>query len=195
MHETQRIYRYKFHMQRMGRRRSTKREGQQLETITITITRRGDLPQDIHGAVTRENDRYTILLNTGDTPARQLAAFLEEMTHIYNGDLEAAGSVGEIENRTKRQLLEALEIIKAEGESQKRPKNTRRPGAIRPENPYIYNGIDLNEEIVLEAGREFGGYYKIVSVDGETVHYTAKGIGGVFVMKAEPFKRMIRGGH
>lgn len=156
-----------------------------METITITITRRGDLPQDIHGAVTRE----------GDTPARQLAAFLEEMTHIYNGDLEAAGSVGEIENRTKRQLLEALEIIKAEGESQKRPKNTRRPGAIRPENPYIYNGIDRNEEIVLEAGREFGGYYKIVSVDGETVRYTAKGIGGVFVMKAEPFKRMIRGDH
>ena len=47
-----------------------------METITITITRRGDLPQDIHGAVSREGDRYTILLNTGDTPARQLAAFV-----------------------------------------------------------------------------------------------------------------------
>lgn len=164
-------------------------------TITINIYRTSEAPATVGGMVTRQGDGYTIILNANKSDAEQLAAFLHEMTHIYNGDLTAGGNVGEIETRTRRQLLEALEIIKGEGESQKRPKNTRRPGAIRSKNPYIYNGIDLNEEIVLEAGREFGGYYKIVSVDGETVHYTAKGIGGIFSMKAEPFKRMIRGDH
>lgn len=84
------------------------------ETITITLHRADDLPPTIHGTVTGTGGRYMIILNGNDTPARQLAAFLEEMTHIYNGDLEAAGSVGEIENRTKRQLMEALEILKQE---------------------------------------------------------------------------------
>ena len=84
------------------------------ETMTITI-HRAELPPTIHGAVTTENgNRYTIILNAGDEPARQLAAFLHEMTHIYNGDLTAGGDVGEIEARTQRQLLEALEIIKTE---------------------------------------------------------------------------------
>lgn len=163
-----------------------------MDTLTITVHRADDLPPNVHGTVTDSGGRYTILLNAGDAPARQLAAFLEEMTHIYNGDLTHGQDAGEIEARTKRQLMEALEIIKAE--SQKRPKNTRRPGAIRSQNPYLYTGIDLNgAELVLEAGRVYGDYYKIVSIDGETVHFTAKGVGGVFTMQAEPFKKMLKG--
>ena len=89
------------------------------ETMTITI-HRAELPPTIHGAVTTENgSRYTIILNAGDEPARQLAAFLHEMTHIYNGDLIKTGeNVGEIENRTHKQLLEALELLKQQDEQE-----------------------------------------------------------------------------
>lgn len=48
----------------------------------------------------------------GGIRARQFAAYLHEVTHLYNGDLEAGGDVQEIETRTHRQLLEALESIK-----------------------------------------------------------------------------------
>ena len=80
---------------------------------TITLYRSAELPPTIHGAVIGLDDnRYTIILNANDTPARQFAAFLHEVTHLYNGDLEAGGDVQEIETRTHRQLLEALESIK-----------------------------------------------------------------------------------
>lgn len=84
--------------------------------MTIDLYKVADLPPKVHGAVTRDGDRYTILLNANDTPARQLAAFLHEMTHIYCGDLAAGGDVEEIERRTDRQLLEALEVLKQEAE-------------------------------------------------------------------------------
>ena len=51
-----------------------------------------------------------------EDPDQQLATFLHEMTHIYNGDLEAKGNVQEIEARTHRKLLEALELLKQEEE-------------------------------------------------------------------------------
>ena len=79
---------------------------------TITLRRSAELPPTIHGAVMGSGGRYTILLNSNDTPARQFAAFLHEVTHLYNGDLEAGGDVQEIETRAHRQLLEALESIK-----------------------------------------------------------------------------------
>ena len=84
------------------------------ETVTINIYRADELPQQIHGAVTGDGNRYTILLNAGDTPARQYAAFLHEITHIYNGDLTTGQNVGEIETRTRRQLLQALELLTQE---------------------------------------------------------------------------------
>ncbi len=88
------------------------------ETITITLRRADGMPSAAHGLVmTGTTDHYTILLNAGDSPARQLAAFLHEMTHIYNGDLTGGQDVQEIEARTHRQLLEALEIIRQEGET------------------------------------------------------------------------------
>ena len=88
-------------------------------TITINIYRTSEAPATVGGMVTKQGDGYTIILNANKSDAEQLAAFLHEMTHIYNGDLTTGGNVGEIETRTRRQLLEALEIIKAEGESQK----------------------------------------------------------------------------
>lgn len=88
-------------------------------TITINIYRTSEAPATVGGMVTKQGAGYTIILNANKSDAEQLAAFLHEMTHIYNGDLTAGGDVGEIEARTQRQLLEALEIIKAAGESQK----------------------------------------------------------------------------
>ena len=85
-------------------------------TITITINRATELPSDVHGAVAGSGGAYTIMLNANDTPARQLAAFLHDAVHIYNGDLENGGDAAEIETRTRRQLLEALEIIREEAE-------------------------------------------------------------------------------
>lgn len=87
------------------------------ETITITLRRADDLPPAIHGIVTGTDGSYTIILNGNDTPARQYAAFLHEVTHIYNGDIMTGQDVAEIEARTHRQLLEALDLIKQEGET------------------------------------------------------------------------------
>lgn len=85
--------------------------------ITIKLHRLEGMPEGIHGAVIGLDDnRYTIILNANDTPARQFAAYLHEMTHIYNGDLEAGGNVQEIEARTHRELLKALELLKQEEE-------------------------------------------------------------------------------
>ena len=84
------------------------------ETITIDLHRADSLPPQLHGAVAKDGSRYMIILNGSDTPARQLAAFLHEMTHIYNGDLLTGQDAGDIENRAHKQLLEALEILKQE---------------------------------------------------------------------------------
>ena len=84
--------------------------------ITIKLHRLEGMPEGIHGTVMGSDGQYMIILNAGDEPARQLAAFLHEMTHIYNGDLEAGGNVQEIEARTHRELLKALELLKQEEE-------------------------------------------------------------------------------
>lgn len=85
------------------------------ETIKIELYR-DKLPPTIHGAVTRSGEDFLIVLNEGDDHAQQLAAFLHEMTHIFNRDLDSgAGSVLEIEKRTREQLREALWINCYEG--------------------------------------------------------------------------------
>lgn len=86
------------------------------DKFTICIERPADMPPGVHGAVAATGTGYIILLNPADTPARQLAAFLHEMTHLYNQDLTSGRSVGEIEARTRRQLQEALETIRQEEE-------------------------------------------------------------------------------
>lgn len=84
--------------------------------ITIKLHRLEGMPEGIHGTVMGSDGRYTIILNANDTPARQFAAYLHEMTHIYDGDLEAGGNVQEIEARTHRELLKSLELLKQEEE-------------------------------------------------------------------------------
>ena len=84
--------------------------------ITITTHKLEGVPESIHGSVMGSGGRYTIILNAEDPPAQQLATFLHEMTHIYNGDLETGESVQEIETRTHRQLLQALDLLRQEAE-------------------------------------------------------------------------------
>ena len=89
------------------------------ETMTMTVHRLNGVPQGVHGSVLFDGKQYTIILNAEETPAQQYAAFLHEMTHIYNGDLiTTGGNVGEIENRTHRQLLQALELLKRQDEQE-----------------------------------------------------------------------------
>ena len=58
--------------------------------ITFTVNRLNGVPQGIHGSVLFDGKQYTIILNADETPMQQYAAFLHEMTHIYNGDLITA---------------------------------------------------------------------------------------------------------
>ena len=85
------------------------------EKIIINMYRE-ELPAGVHGALAETGGGYIVLLNTNDPPARQLAAFLHEMTHIYNGDTRSPQDAGEIEDRTHRQLLEALDMIREEAQ-------------------------------------------------------------------------------
>lgn len=84
--------------------------------ITIKLHRLEEMPEGIHGTVMGSDGQYMIVLNAEEDPDQQLATFLHEMTHIYNGDLEAGGNVQEIEARTHRELLKALELLKQEEE-------------------------------------------------------------------------------
>ena len=85
-----------------------------MDSMTIRIHRE-KLPQSVHGAVTQDGTCYTIILNADSTPAQQLAAFLHEMTHIYNNNLAEGGDAKEVEEQTHRQLLEALEELREIG--------------------------------------------------------------------------------
>lgn len=58
---------------------------------------------------------YKIALNEDDTEVQNLAAFLHEMTHIFNHDFDREGeSVDRIEKRTRRLLRQALELLQRE---------------------------------------------------------------------------------
>ena len=75
-----------------------------------------EMPEDIHGLAmqTKDPHKYKIGLNASMTETQKLASFLHEMTHIYNHDHDNGSDVNEIEIRTRRQLLEALELLKQE---------------------------------------------------------------------------------
>ena len=89
-------------------RKATARE------ITIKLRKLEGMPEGIHGTVMGSGGRYMIVLNAEENPDQQLATFLHEMTHIYNEDTETGGNVHEIETRTHRQLLKALDLLKQE---------------------------------------------------------------------------------
>lgn len=47
------------------------------------------LPMRVHGAHTKNEDGcYTVFLNSNDTSERRLKAYLHELDHIENEDLE-----------------------------------------------------------------------------------------------------------
>lgn len=77
-----------------------------------------EMPEAIHGLAMqgKKPNRYKIGLNAGATETQKLATFLHEMTHIYNHDHDNGGDVSEIKFRVRRQLLEALELLKLEAE-------------------------------------------------------------------------------
>lgn len=67
----------------------------------------------VQGASMPSKDGYCILINEDLSPAEQLAAFLHEMTHIWRHDFNRK-NVQQIECEVRLDLLEALEIVKAE---------------------------------------------------------------------------------
>ena len=86
------------------------------ETFTIDLYLLEGLPDEINGVVMpgHKPQRYKIGLNADASETQKLATFLHEVTHIYNHDHENGGNVAEIETRTQRQLIEALELLKQE---------------------------------------------------------------------------------
>lgn len=86
------------------------------ESFTIDLYLLEGLPDTIHGVVMpgHKPQRYKIGLNAEASETQKLATFLHEMTHIYNHDHDNGGNVSEIEFRVRRQLLEALELLKRE---------------------------------------------------------------------------------
>ena len=96
----------------------TKQEIQQTDSITIKLYTMCGIDQSIKGlcAQGKNPDKYSIFINDDMTQTWKLATFLHEMTHVYNHDFEG-GSVQEIESRTHRQLIDALELLKQEADS------------------------------------------------------------------------------
>lgn len=90
-------------------------------TITINIYRTSEAPATVGGMVTKQGAGYTIILNANKSDAEQLATFLHEMTHIYNGDLTTGGNVGEIETRTQRAKVKN-NLITPAGRARSAPK-------------------------------------------------------------------------
>lgn len=88
------------------------------ESFTIDLYLLEGLPDTIHGVTMpgHKPTQYKIGLNADASETQKLATFLHEMTHIYNHDHESHDHVNEIESRTQRQLLEALELLKREAE-------------------------------------------------------------------------------
>ena len=67
------------------------------------------MPKSIHGGVTPVDDeQYMIFINADLPEEEQQRAFLHEMLHIWNRDLDSKGeSVQEIESRTHR-IIDSL---------------------------------------------------------------------------------------
>lgn len=86
------------------------------ETFTIDLYLMEGLPDEINGVIMpgHQPQRYKIGLNADASETQKLATFLHEVTHIYNHDYDTDDDVSEIEKRTRRQLLEALELLEQE---------------------------------------------------------------------------------
>ena len=95
------------------------------ETFTVDLYLLEGMPDGIHGVVMPEKkpQRYKIGLKADADETQRLATFLHEMVHIYNHDMDRGGDVSEIEWRTRRQLLEALELLKQETQNNSNSNN------------------------------------------------------------------------
>lgn len=61
------------------------------------------LPITSHGIAGTDGEAYYVLINSNDTPERQREAFIHEMLHIWDGDLDRTGeSVSELEKKKHR---------------------------------------------------------------------------------------------
>lgn len=66
------------------------------------------LPKSAHGIAGTDGEAYYVVINSNDTPARQREAFLHEMAHIWDGDLDRTdGDAGRLE---KIRHAEALKV-------------------------------------------------------------------------------------
>lgn len=66
------------------------------------------LPEDIHAFTVKREGGYHVVLNDRSTRDRQLSALLHEVCHIFRGDLESSGPVGQIERECVQDLQRAL---------------------------------------------------------------------------------------
>lgn len=69
--------------------------------------------EGVRGLTVYNEKEYRIMIDKDITPAEQLAAFLHEITHVWRHDFDKT-DVQQIECEVRRDLLEALEIVKAE---------------------------------------------------------------------------------
>jgi len=70
------------------------------------------LPETIKGFTGRkENDDYTILLNTELSDTEKAAAFLHEMLHIWHNDFASGKSVDQIEQERHAEMEKIMEIL------------------------------------------------------------------------------------
>lgn len=88
-----------------------------MERITLQIYK--DELGKVHGAVMPLDGpgEYAVILNRNESGPEQLAAFIHEMIHIYNDDLNSTESVQQIERETHAAAVKALRILE-ERESQ-----------------------------------------------------------------------------
>ena len=74
-----------------------------------------EMDNDIYGftiGANAHNDCYDVFLNSDIPGPRQLAAFLHEVTHIYNRDFDKTDETADqIEARTMDELHQALDIM------------------------------------------------------------------------------------
>lgn len=79
--------------------------GMNMKKITLQIYK--DELGNVHGAVMPLDGpgEYAIVLNRNETGPEQLAAFIHEMIHIYNNDLQSIESVQQIEREAHAAAL------------------------------------------------------------------------------------------
>ena len=64
------------------------------------IIEKQPLPASAHGIAGTDGEAYYVLINSNDTPERQREAFIHEMQHIWDGDLDRTGeSASELEKK------------------------------------------------------------------------------------------------